>query len=53
MLGRVATLYIREFPDTLQRRLRVAAAQHDESMKSVVIRAVERELDKLDSESTR
>ena len=51
MLGYVATLYIRDFPDDLQRRLRVAAARIDESMKTVVIRAVEREVDKLDRES--
>lgn len=45
---RMATLYIRDFPEDLQRRLRVAAALQDESMKDLVIRAVEAEVTKIE-----
>lgn len=49
----VATLYIRDFPDDLQRRIRVAAAQGDETMKALIIRAVEAELAKLERKRPR
>jgi plasmid stability protein len=49
---RVAILYIRDVPDDLHRRLRVAAAQRDESMRALVLRAVEHELDRLEADQS-
>jgi hypothetical protein len=39
-------LSIRDYPDDLQRRIRRAAVNNDESMKAVIIRACERELER-------
>lgn len=44
----MATLYIRNWPDDVHRRLRVAAAENDETIKDIVLRAVEAELAKLE-----
>jgi plasmid stability protein len=46
----VATLYVKEFPDDLHRRARVAAAERDETLKALVTRAVEAELERIDAE---
>jgi hypothetical protein len=43
----MGTLHIKDFPDDLQRQIKVAAAQRDESMKALIIRACEAELAKL------
>lgn len=48
ILAPVATLYVRDFPEELQRRLRVAAAMSDETMKDLVIRAVEAEVARIE-----
>jgi plasmid stability protein len=49
----VATLYIRNWPDDVHRRLRVAAAENDETIKDIVLRAVEAELEKLERQNRR
>jgi predicted transcriptional regulator len=51
-LGVVATLYM-QLDDDLHRRLRVAAAMNDETIKSLVARAVEREVERIEAESRR
>lgn len=51
-LGVVATLYM-QLDDDLHRRLRVAAAMNDETIKSLVARAVEREVERIEVESRR
>lgn len=43
-------LQIREFPDDLHRRLRVAAAQRDVPLRELVIQAAEEKLAILESE---
>lgn len=50
-LGGVATLYVRDVPDELQHRLRVCAAMGDETMKSLVLRALERECDRIEAQA--
>lgn len=52
-LSRVATLYVRDVPDELQHRLRVCAATGDETMKSVILRALERECDRIEANADR
>lgn len=49
-LSRVATLYVRDVPDELQHRLRVCAAMGDETMKSVILRALERECERIEAD---
>jgi hypothetical protein len=51
-LGLVATLYM-PLDDDLHRRLRVAAAMNDETIKSLVARAVEREVERIEAETGR
>jgi plasmid stability protein len=46
----VATLYVRDVPDELQHRLRVCAAMGDETMKSVILRALERECERIEAD---
>jgi plasmid stability protein len=49
----VATLYVRDVPDELQHRLRVCAAMGDETMKSLILRALERECDRIEASTRR
>lgn len=44
----MGVLHIKGFDDDLQRRLRIAAAEHDTSMKAIIEQAVRRELDRLE-----
>lgn len=45
----MATLYVRDVPDDLQHRLRVCAAMGDETIKSLILRALERECDRVEA----
>lgn len=50
MLCPMATMVIKGVPDDLHRRLRVAAAQRNESIKAIVLRGAEAELDRIERE---
>jgi plasmid stability protein len=50
---RVPSMLIREIPDDLHRRLRVAAAYRDESLSALGLRAVEREVTRVEAEMER
>jgi plasmid stability protein len=43
-------LYVRDVPDDLHRRARVAAARRGESIRALVLRALEAECARLDAE---
>jgi hypothetical protein len=51
--GFVGNLSIRDFPDDVQRRIRLAAVENDESMKAFIIRACEHELARHQAERER
>jgi plasmid stability protein len=46
----VPTLYVRDVPDDLHRRLKVAAAQRGVSLRALVLAAVEREVERIEHE---
>jgi plasmid stability protein len=49
----MSVINLRDVPDDLHRRLRVAAAQRGEHQRDLILRAIERELDRLDRAGTR
>ena len=46
----VPIVYIRDVPDDLHRRIRVAAATQGESMRALALRALEREVERMEAE---
>lgn len=46
-------LQIRDFPDDLHKRAKLAAVEGDESLRALVIAAVERELERRDRDDGR
>ena len=50
---KVPSMLIRDIPDDLHRRLRVAAAYKDESLSALGLRAVEREVARVEAEMER
>jgi plasmid stability protein len=46
----VPIVYIRDVPEELHRRIRVAAATQGESMRAVALRALEREVERMEAE---
>jgi plasmid stability protein len=49
----VATVYLRNIPEDLHRRLRVAAAIKGESMRSLALRALEAEVERMEAEEAK
>jgi hypothetical protein len=47
----MSVFQIRDFPDDLHYRMRIAAAKAPESQRALAIRAIERELERLERES--
>ena len=43
-------LYVRDFPPDLQKRLKGLALKGDETLREVIIRAAEREAERLEAE---
>jgi hypothetical protein len=46
----VATLFVRDFNEALHRRAKVAAARRGETLKALVERAVEAEVERVEAE---
>jgi len=44
----MATIYLRDFPDDLHRRVKIQAATETTTMKDLIIRLLEEYLDKAD-----
>lgn len=51
--GKVPSVLIRDIPDDLHRRLRVAAAYKGESYSALGLRAIEAEIERIESEMER
>jgi plasmid stability protein len=49
----VATVYLRNIPEELHKRLRVAAAVKGESLRSLALRALEREVERMEAEEAK
>jgi plasmid stability protein len=46
----VPIVYIRDVPEELHRRIRVAAATKGESMRALALRALQREVERMEAE---
>jgi hypothetical protein len=49
----VPIVYIRDVPEELHRRIRVAAATQGESMRALALRALEREVKRMEAEENK
>jgi hypothetical protein len=49
----VATMFVRDFPDDLHRRAKVVAASQGETLKALVERAIEAEVERAEAEIER
>jgi plasmid stability protein len=46
----MATMYMRNFPEDLHKRARVEAAKRGESLRALALRAIEREVERMEAE---
>jgi plasmid stability protein len=49
----VATVYLRNIPEELHKRLRVAAAIKGEPLRSLALRALEREVERMEADEAK